>query len=74
MVGVEGFELSTSCSQSKRATGLRHTPNLRNFTEPDTWWSIEELHAASKTGQRRVSVKANAGCIGTKTSSRNHTP
>ena len=28
MVGVEGFELSTSCSQSKRATGLRHTPNL----------------------------------------------
>ena len=28
MVGVEGFELSTSCSQSKRATGLRHTPNF----------------------------------------------
>ena len=26
MVGVEGFELSTSCSQSKRATGLRYTP------------------------------------------------
>ena len=27
MVGVEGFEPPTSCSQSKRATGLRYTPN-----------------------------------------------
>ena len=27
LVGVEGFELSTSCSQSRRATGLRYTPN-----------------------------------------------
>src|SRR6267143_4190762 len=26
MVGVERFELPTSCSQSKRATRLRHTP------------------------------------------------
>lgn len=26
MVGVIGFEPTTSCSQSKRATGLRHTP------------------------------------------------
>ena len=26
MVGVGGFELPTSCSQSKRATGLRYTP------------------------------------------------
>ncbi len=26
MVGVEGFELSTSCSQSRRATRLRYTP------------------------------------------------
>ena len=26
MVGVRGFELLTSCSQSRRATGLRYTP------------------------------------------------
>ena len=29
MVGVERFELPTSCSQSRRATGLRYTPNRR---------------------------------------------
>ncbi len=33
MVGVERFELSTSCSQSKRATGLRYTPII---------WSAQE--------------------------------
>ena len=26
MVGAGGFELPTSCSQSRRATGLRYTP------------------------------------------------
>ena len=26
LVGVGGFELPTSCSQSRRATGLRYTP------------------------------------------------
>jgi hypothetical protein len=26
LVGVTGFEPATSCSQSKRATGLRYTP------------------------------------------------
>jgi hypothetical protein len=26
LVGVEGFEPPTSCSQSKRATSLRYTP------------------------------------------------
>ena len=29
MVGVERFELPTSCSQSRRATGLRYTPKRR---------------------------------------------
>src|SRR5262245_17747415 len=28
LVGVPGFEPGTSCSQSRRATGLRHTPSL----------------------------------------------
>ncbi len=27
LVGVERFELPTSCSQSRRATRLRYTPN-----------------------------------------------
>ena len=30
VVGVEGFEPPTSCSQSRRATGLRYTPFLNN--------------------------------------------
>jgi hypothetical protein len=31
-VGVARFELTTSCSQSRRDTGLRYTPNfLKNF-------------------------------------------
>jgi hypothetical protein len=28
LVGVAGFEPTTSCSQSRRDTGLRYTPNL----------------------------------------------
>ena len=33
LVGVERFELPTSCSQSKRATRLRYTPSRRqNYT------------------------------------------
>ena len=34
LVGVERFELPTSCSQSKRATGLRYTPRGANNTYP----------------------------------------
>ncbi|CAH1748364.1 protein of unknown function [Thauera humireducens] len=33
LVGVEGFEPPTSCSQSKRATGLRYTPRAANYTD-----------------------------------------
>ena len=33
MVGVGGFELPTSCSQSRRATRLRYTPRARHYTE-----------------------------------------
>jgi hypothetical protein len=29
LVGVERFELPTSCSQSRRATRLRYTPNAQ---------------------------------------------
>ena len=32
MVGVRGFELLTSCSQSRRAAGLRYTPMMLKST------------------------------------------
>ena len=32
LVGVERFELPTSCSQSRRATRLRYTPKGRDYT------------------------------------------
>ena len=35
LVGVERFELPTSCSQSRHATRLRYTPEGRNYT--DQW-------------------------------------
>ena len=31
LVGAEGFEPPTSCSQSKRATGLRYAPKDREL-------------------------------------------
>ena len=34
MVGVERFELPTSCSQSRRATGLRYTPSEKYSLPP----------------------------------------
>ena len=33
LVGVEGFEPPTSCSQSRRATRLRYTPKLYSNNE-----------------------------------------
>ena len=74
MVGVEGFELSTSCSQSKRATGLRHTPKLvilpnrvGNGQSSDHW-------PCQKTKRSGASVEASVGCIGVKHSGRNKEP
>ena len=32
LVGVRGFEPPTSCSQSRRATGLRYTPKGADYT------------------------------------------
>jgi hypothetical protein len=43
VVGVEGFEPPTSCSQSRRATKLRYTPNLTGMTREGT----------NNTGKRR---------------------
>jgi hypothetical protein len=35
-IGAPGFEPGTSCSQSRRATGLRHTPCVAPL-EPNCW-------------------------------------
>ena len=35
MVGAEGFEPPTSCSQSRRATRLRHAPTASLIVEGD---------------------------------------
>jgi hypothetical protein len=32
LVGVAGFEPTTSCSQSRRDTGLRYTPNVARYS------------------------------------------
>ena len=34
LVGLAGFEPATSCTPSKRATRLRHSPNITQFTRP----------------------------------------
>ena len=65
VVGVKRFELPTSCSQSRRATGLRYTPResriirklstLANFFVKKNWISVRELLrqrlSASETGK-----------------------
>ena len=49
MVGVRGFELLTSCSQSRRATGLRYTPTvlpleIGSVTRTRTWDPMINSH------------------------------
>ena len=45
VVGVRGFEPPTSCSQSRRATGLRYTPNIA--------LNIPVHETSGQTGARR---------------------
>ena len=46
MVGVERFELPTSCSQSRRATGLRYTPKGKVRKE-QLWFQTRDEKARS---------------------------
>jgi hypothetical protein len=50
MVGVEGFEPPTSCSQSRRATRLRYTPSAWTSSDPPPGPSAGR--AQSTTGLR----------------------
>jgi hypothetical protein len=42
MVGLTGFEPATLCSQSRCATKLRYSPNLRVSRLPEALTSIEQ--------------------------------
>ena len=45
MVGEIGFEPTTSCSQSRRATKLRHSPHMIHTN----FWSIDRLYKKNKS-------------------------
>ena len=58
MVGVQGFEPWTPCSQSRCATGLRHTPNL-------IWWRVTGSNRrppACKTGALPIELTPQICC------------
>ena len=48
LVGAKGFEPSTSCSQSRRAAGLRHAPNLEAVNK----WDRHPYHACNRRAKR----------------------
>ncbi len=54
LVGVEGFEPPTFCSQSRRATRLRYTPG-----EPSNF-----LHARDHQAVREYRLSASASTLG----------
>ena len=56
MVGVEGFEPPTSCSQSRRATRLRYTPNTSSNTK--TSYFMHSSHLELNSGQRQPNEQA----------------
>ena len=56
LVGVEGFELSTSCSQSRRATRLRYTPMSR----PLPWIPAKPRSRATAGRVQFITGSANA--------------
>jgi hypothetical protein len=48
VVGAEGFEPPTSCSQSKRATGLRYAPKDRELClNAGPWVNFNLRHRVS---------------------------
>ena len=60
-VGVAGFEPTTSCSQSRRDTGLRYTPNGVNisFSQIHIWISFGKNLTAR--GWKRYNAKVYPG-------------
>ena len=57
LVGAEGFEPPASCSQSRRATRLRHAPNRRALLILDHYWrAIEKVTARQ---HRQVTTRVN---------------
>ena len=58
MVGVERFELPTSCSQSRRATRLRYTPNTAS-----KGLQIGEHHTVQKNSGQTTSMLFKQYCL-----------
>ena len=50
LVGVERFELPTSCSQSRRATRLRYTPKAAHYTDANPEINSEIPHVFLESG------------------------
>jgi hypothetical protein len=48
MVGAEGFELSTPCSQSKCSTRLSYAPNECGLSLPERIWQWVILRCVKK--------------------------
>ena len=66
MVGVEGFEPPTSCSQSRRATRLRYTPVLQSpRVRPG-----ELVIVAKRVGNCRRRMRSSAACHNAESSHR----
>src|SRR5262249_14898848 len=60
MVGVRGFEPPTPCSQSRCATGLRHTPNspeIVPFLDPSRFEIIDWRDAGNESPAEALRVR-----------------
>ncbi len=64
MVGVRGFELLTSCSQSRRATGLRYTPVKKRRPFKDRLLRSALLASDLKIRSQRKLVSKMVGRVG----------
>ncbi len=64
MVGVGGFELPTSCSQSRRATGLRYTPVKKRRPFKDRLLRSALLASDLKIRSQRKLVSKMVGRVG----------
>ena len=67
MVGVRGFELLTSCSQSRRATGLRYTPVLIKTPQQAACELMRYYISSLRFGPKITLEAKNGGSCGIRT-------
>ncbi len=69
LVGVERFELPTSCSQSRRATRLRYTPTespgpqYQTTNTPTLKLSAQQPHYTGYTSERGAFYSLDTVCV-----------